>query len=232
MTLEFVKPPKTATMKVLLYGPGKVGKTLGACSAPGPVLLVNADRPNASRLAHERYGDALHEQPMRGVQTLTDVVLHFRDGGAEELTVVLDTVGDAYRILLEEVSQRAMSPKVQHYRDAGTHIERFCRALCDLDVNVVLVAHELAIKDEEAGNFERVPFTGTNNPALGSKLIQMVDVIGYCGVAEGEDGQVSYMAQLIQGGGRKGGDRFDVLGRARELDLSDWSKTINTKGDE
>lgn len=231
MSLPFVKPPKTATMNVLLYGPGKVGKTLGACSAPGPVLLVNADRGNASRLAHDRRGDDLHETPMVGLQTFTDVILHFRDGSAPEKTVVLDPVGDARRILIEEMSNRALRPPIQLQGDANIHIERFCRALCELPVNVVIVAHELATKDEEAGTFERVPYTGTKNPALGNQLIQMVDVIGYCGVVESEDGgDPRYMAQLIAGNGRKGGDRFDVLGKARELDLTEWSNLINQTG--
>ena len=170
---------------------------------------------------------------MEGLQTFTDVILRFRDGDAPEKTVVLDPVGDARRILLEEMSNRALRPPIQLQGDANIHIERFCRALCELDVNVVVVAHELATKDEEAGGFERVPFTGTKNPALGNQLIQMVDVIGYCGVVEGEDGaDPRYMAQLISGNGRKGGDRFDVLGKARDLNLSEWHSLINESGGE
>jgi hypothetical protein len=49
----------------------------------------------------------------------------------------------------------------------------------------------------------------------------MVDVIGYCGV-QTDEGEPRYVAQLLPGGGRRGGDRFNVLGAVREVDLTEW----------
>lgn len=50
-SLNFVEPLTEAHMNILLYGPPKTGKTVGAATAPGPILYLNADRPNATRYA-------------------------------------------------------------------------------------------------------------------------------------------------------------------------------------
>lgn len=89
-------------------------------------------------------------------------------------------------------------------------------------VNVVLVAHDLPIKDEANGEVERLPATGTNNPALGRKLMGMVDIVGFTAVVEQSDGTYDYVAQLVNAKGRRGGDRFDVLGPFRKTDLAEW----------
>jgi hypothetical protein len=79
------------------------------------------------------------------------------------------------------------------------------------------------MKDEATETVEVLPFTGSaSNPSLGRKLMSMVDVIGYTARVEQEDGNVQYVAQLIPAKGRRGGDRFDVLGDFRPLDLSEW----------
>jgi hypothetical protein len=228
MPLQIIKPSVEApTLNTLLYGPAKVGKTIGATSAPGPVLLLNADRPNASLMAHAVRGDQLREVRFEGMSTLVDVATEFQAGERDEKTIVLDSVGEAHRILLEEASDRAVRPSLPTYGDVSTHLERFCRALCDLPVNVVFVAHEMAIKDEESGHFERLPLTGTSNPMPAAKLMAMVDVIGYCGIQTEEGKEPRYVAQLFNGGGRRGGNRFvQALGTARELNLSEWVETV------
>jgi len=60
----------------------------------------------------------------------------------------------------------------------------------------------------------------------------LVEVIGYCAFVEGgelEDGTEvpdRYMAQLVQRKGRRAGDATGVLGKARELNLTEWVETI------
>lgn len=221
--LNFVVPHADPNMNALLYGPPKSGKTVGASSAPGPVLYLNGDRPNATRFAHGLRGKDMHEVRVESLQTLIDVTEELESGHYR--SVAVDPISDIYRVILEDLSGRALSPQIQHYGDTGTHVERFCRHLCELPINVALVAHETSVKDEDSGGFERLPYTGTNNPALGAKLMAMVDVIGYCGVIEGEgDAPPRYVAQLVNGKGRRGGDRFGVLGPMRDIDLGEWIK--------
>lgn len=221
--LNIVSPSAEPHLNVLLYGPPKSGKTVGACSAPGPVLLVNADRPNASRYAHGLYGDALSEVHVDGLQTLIDVTLALDAG--DFASVVVDPIGEVHRAVIEDLSGRAIRPKINEYGDTTVHVERFCRALCEKPLNTILVAHETAHPDEDTGGFERLPYTGTNNPALGSKLMAMVDVIGYTGTVEDDEGSVRHLAQLINARGRRGGDRTGALGASRDLDISEWVET-------
>lgn len=236
MSLSFVDPAeRPAQLNALLYGGVGIGKSTGACSAPGPVLVVEAEPGNPLDFARRKFGnDHIRQVDMTGGEVLDEVGLYLREGGDGARTVVLDSLGEIYRVLVEELAADGHpnlrgKPSLDNYGDAGTKLERFCRFLVDLPVNVVLVAHELVVKDEAAGHFERLPHTGTSNPALGVKLMAMVDVVAYCGRREAEkqgDGP-RFIGQLFSGGGRRGKTRspFHVLGDSRDLDLSEWVAT-------
>lgn len=230
VTLEFIDEPSTEHINVLLYGPSKSGKTTGAASAPGLIAYLNCDTPNALHYARLRDTEnRLKVVKFKGFETLIDISqLIDQELNAEVRmldTVVVDTVGDLHRRLLEEESKRAIRPSLNQYGDVSTHIERFCRWLCEMPVNAIFVCHDYPVKDEASGIVERLPWTGTTNPALGSKIMGMVDVVAYTGVAETEDG-IRYMSQLLSTGGRRGGDRFGVLGAYRETNLAEWFSII------
>jgi hypothetical protein len=220
-TLNFTEPSDEPNINVLLYGPPGTGKTVGAASTPGPTLYLNADRPNATAMAHRMFPGDLHEAKVEDVETLTAAMLALRSGNYR--SIVVDPLADVYRIVLEGLSNRAMRPQIQDYGDTGTYLERFVRALCDEPVHAVFVAHEAPVHDEETGGFERLPFTGTKNPAFAAKLMALVDVIGYTGVVDDDDGGgVQYVAQLVNGRGRRGKDRFGTLGTSREINIAEW----------
>lgn len=221
--LELVEPIQDQHLNVLLYGPPKVGKTVAAASAPGPLLYLNADRPNATRFAHKLHG-GFDEARVTGLETLIAAMHSINEGSYR--SIVVDPVGETYMRILEGISGSALRPAIQLRGDTSTHLERFCRALCDAPINVVFVCHELPTKDEESGVIERQPYTGTNNPAFGQKLMAMVDAVAYCGSVpiEGSD-EVEYVGQLITAAGRRGGDRFG-LGPTRKLDLSEWTRHV------
>lgn len=225
MPLQFRKrPTEPPTANVLAYGAPKCGKTTFAASGPGGTLLINADQPNATLYAHGRHRDgSLMEVGVGGLSTLIDVVNAIESGQTVVNTVAIDPIGELHRQLLEEASDRMIRPHLDHYGDTTVHIERFCRKMCELPVNFVIVCHETPVRDETSGVIEKLPYTGTTNPALGQKLMGMVDIVAYLGVTDDGD----YMAQLINGRGRRGGDRFDVLGAARKPDLSEWLKVIH-----
>src|SRR6187402_2452551 len=68
--LEFVDPvADDHHLNVFLYGPPKTGKTMGGASAPGPILYLNGDRPNAVVMAKRKYGDKLHIAKITGLET-------------------------------------------------------------------------------------------------------------------------------------------------------------------
>lgn len=230
--LEIVQPTLTQDhLNVLLYGPAKSGKTTGASTAPGPILYCNADQAMATRYAHSLRDD-IDEVRVRGLSDLyaaSEALIKQGEDGRYK-TVVLDTVGDTYRHVLDDLSQKALRPPINLRGDTSTHIERFCRLLIDLPVHVVFVAHEIALQDEQSGEFDRLPYTGTKNPVFGAKMMAAVDVIGYTGVVESEDHEERrYMATLVDTEGRRGGDRTGALGRARDVNISEWIALADEK---
>jgi hypothetical protein len=232
--VKFVKPQQTLHPNILLYGPPKTGKTTGACTAPGSIGLLNCDLPNASWYAHQRDAEGrIKEIVYEQFETLIEVITELRAEGNTLDSVVVDPVGELHRRVLEDQSARAVRPSLNQYGDTSTHIERFCRALCELPVTAVFVCHEYPVKDEGSGQLERLPWTGTTNPALGSKLMGMVDIVGYTGVVEHENGEREYIAQLVTQQGRRGGDRFGgVLGDWAPVNIERWMSIIGATKEE
>lgn len=222
MTIQFVEPSaQPAPLKALLYGPPGSGKTVAACSAPGPILYLNAEGVDALTYSRKAYGDdKIREVAFTGRQTLIDVYLHLRDGDGGEQTVVVDSIGEVYRMLLEEIGGDRAT--LQNFGDVNTIIERFCRSLRDLDLHVVLVAHE-EIADVE-GEIVRRPVTGGKK--LPEILMAMMSVVAYCGVVSKDGEPRRYVGQLVQANGRRAKDRSDSLGKSRDLNLTEWIHTM------
>ena len=247
--MEFAKP-HTANphLSILAYGSPGTGKTAFACSGAysgdGGVLLLNLDRKARTRFARSKKRDPegrIHEiaiPPFEAVdgkvkRHVLDLMGEISRSVAEPQDffdwVVIDPIGELYRRLLEEESNRAIHLGTQGLNmrlAVTTHIERFCRFLADCPINSVFVCHELTEKDEATETFERLPFTGTTNTNLSGKIMAMVDIVAYTGVKQQEDGSKHYLAQLYPGGGRRGKDGFDALGDSRELDLAEWVRVI------
>jgi hypothetical protein len=228
--LTFVDPPVDPRPNVLLYGPPKSGKTAAAASAPGRVLYLNVDLPNAIHYANEQHNDdgRIFYAGFEGLGTLVDIFKAAESGDWD--VVVADPIGDLYRRLLAVSSNDAIRPTLNQYGDVGVHLERWCRGMCELPtVSFIIVGHEFPIEDESTGQVDRLVWTGTKSgsASLSQKLMGMVDIVGYCGVAPQEDGSAKYLATLVNEGGRRGGDRFATLGRWEELDLADWFERIN-----
>lgn len=226
MSLNYEDPPgDTFGINFLLYGAAGMGKTGAALSAPRPMLFLRGDTPNSTRFGIQTYGtEGLQIATMESEDTLHTVEAMANEEALDGHTVVLDTVGDAHRIVLQAISGGAHRPRIDFYGDASIYIERFCRNLCENPgITFVMVCHEWDLEGEVV---EKLPYTGTSKTPLGNKLMQMADVVGYCSVLEREDAEPQYVAQLKNGRGRHGKDRFAVLGSWRPLDLTDWINVI------
>lgn len=226
-TLDYVDAQDTHALTAILYGPAKQGKTAGALSAPGPILYVNADRKSAARFARRLHGpDKFREIEFKGRPTMELVERKARTNEEGFKTIVIDTGGRAFDRVMQDVG--GLSPQVQHWGQVQTLFERWIAALCRSGLNIVLVCHEQI--DDTDDDLLRQPMIGSKK--FPAKVMGLVEIIGYCAFVEGgtlEDGTVvpdRYMAQLVQRNGRRAGDATGVLGKARELDLSEWAATI------
>jgi len=235
--LTFIKPPEKPRANILLVGPPKSGKTIGAASAPPGVLFLNFDLPNASRQAHLRHPDGSIMEPkipefVEGSRPLFAFMMTVmkevqKPDQTMISTVVVDKVDELYRRLLEEFSNRSVRPSLPTYGEVSVQVERFIRALCTVPtVNTVIVCTDMVMQNGDETIF--IPFTGTKagSADLGAKLASMVDILAYTVLVESDGGDKQSLAQLIPLKGRNGGDRFDCLGNWRPLDISEWLSTI------
>lgn len=237
-SLQFAEPLPRQHLSILLFGPSGEGKTVAAASAPGPIIYCNADGPGALRFARRHHeGKGLLELPITGKTPLEQLYVELRSGEFDEVqTVVLDSLGRIYDVVLDEIA-RGGKPTLPQRGDANTFLERYVLALLELPVNVVLVAHDNPVvvsgKEEDGtAEIELFPHTGTNNPGLAKKLMRPLDVVAYCGrrlVGEGDEQHEEFLAQTFKAGGRHAKDRTDVIGHFAQLDLTDWVERVQAE---
>jgi hypothetical protein len=223
--LNFEQPELAQDVwNICLYGPTGNGKTIGACSAPGPLLLVNAEGADRSRKAHGIFGERIKEVRLdksNAAAVLEKVYLSAKAG--EFKTYVFDTAGEIYQALLDEASSSG-KVSLPMRGDAVEKLERYYRSMRDLPVNVVIVAQE-QIGDQEE-EVVRFPQVGPQKPRLSGKVQEFVSILAYVGVIP-EEGDKSrrYVGQLVEAAGRKAKDSSGGLGDFRDLDLTDWIDT-------
>jgi hypothetical protein len=225
--LMFEQPPDAPThANVLLYGPPKSGKSTAAATAPGPILWVNAEGPGAlgyaRKIAAERGTSLLEVRIGRGAdarQVLRDVLKHVQaDAEPHVETVVIDTVAKVREALIGQIVVAGAKNSLQQFGEVAKIIREFVRALRDLPVNMVLLAHQ-DVSDADGDRIVR-PLVGG---ALTEELPGDVDVVAYTATFKDENtGARRYVGQLVEAKGRVAGDRSGALGEVRDLDLSEW----------
>jgi AAA domain len=211
------------SLNFLLYGPPGSGKSVASCSAPGPVLAVNADRRGALRFARRLFGPGrIREVRFEGRRTIAEVKEYLAsEAGAEIGTVSVDPLGEVYAKLAREIGGK--KPSLEKWGVIVGEVRDFIDYLLELDKHVVIVCHE-QIDDSEEGGATRRPLAGGNK--LPEYVAGAVDVVGYCAAVEQQKGPPVYMAQLVQAKGRRAKDSTGVLGVTRKLDLGEWIATI------
>ena len=224
---KFIPIQQHPFANVVLYGPAGTSKTTGALSAPTPLLLLNAEGENASKYGRVKY-PGISEIPVPrdgGARDLLDeAYLWLRDtpAGRQTKTTVLDSLSEIHAAVLRDMAKDPDHPTLPERGDTNTWLERYAMSLRDLPMNVVLVCHEIWTKDEVTGVIERSPNPGSPNVAFGKKFTgPFADIVGYTARVD-ENGETKFMAQLVDGNGRRAKNRGGVLGKFAELNLTEW----------
>ena len=109
MTLAFVDPAEQATtFRVCLWAAPGEGKSVAAASAPGPILVVSADRPSAYVFARRHFeGKDIRETRYLDQSTFEMVSKYLQtEEGLQVRTVVLDPVSNVYDHLVDSAPKR------------------------------------------------------------------------------------------------------------------------------
>lgn len=219
-SLTFVDPLEADyVFRVVLWAAPGEGKTVGATSAPGPILALSADRPGAYRFARRHHPDkVIRETRYQNTRQLDEILAYLRAEGDVQ-TVILDPFTGIYDRIVDQAPRRADGEP--NYQAVNKRILDFLYALRDLDVHVVIVAHE-KLNDGKKGDGKLYPALG--GPSLINKILAESDIVArvYREHGEGEN-PTRYMAQLAPTGNLVCKDSTSAgLGETRELDLSEW----------
>lgn len=206
--------------RVLLYGQAKAGKSVGAATAPGPLMVLSADRPGAYRFARTRHPRGhIREVRVEGKNSLDRSYMYLRKNPADFQTVIVDPVGNVYDVLLKELG--GARPQIQHHGIVQNTILDFVKALRALPIHVVLVAHEEMSGSGDDVAAVRRPMTGGQK--LPDKVMAEMDIIAHVGrIPATEDTPDRWVGVLAEDKGRVAGDATGSLGKVRDLDLAEW----------
>lgn len=167
--------------KLLIMGEPGVGKTVLACSFPGPTLLLDFDgkadsassfyKGNSELLNSidvEELNATLVDDPIANLNKLVNTVLipQQRAGKMEYKTIVLDSITTFSRAALNHIvktnpgikrvtSKQGVQPGMQDYGILRRVFAQLIPGLLSLPCNVVMTAHIDAKKDDLTGEISR-----------------------------------------------------------------------------
>ncbi len=218
--LMFVDPHETDdTYRVVLWAAPGSGKSVVAASAPGPLLVLSADRPSAYKYARKHHAPkVIQEVRYTGPETLEAVYRYLKEHD-EVRSFILDPFTNVYDALADVApAGREGGPD---YQWVNKKLLGFIKSLRTFDINVILVAHE-KLNDGKKGDGKLYPALG--GPALINKVLAEVDICAHVEMKRADDGTVTNVAQLqptdvlVCKESASGG----ALGPRRIADLTRW----------
>jgi phage nucleotide-binding protein len=173
------------TWNICLYGEPGIGKTVLACRAPGALELECEKGAAMSLMNHPELQDipviAIRDDSAK----LLSLALELRKGAHPEYqTIIIDTLSEFQSLQLAEVwhAERDKGkrpeghPYQQDYKVNTEYLREVILTFCDLERNVIFVAHETEEKNELTGNsITRPMFT----PKLASTMYAYTDAMLY-----------------------------------------------------
>lgn len=204
---------KTPSLVMCLYGPGGVGKTTLATTAPKPILI---DSERGSKALGARGID----MPVIHVESWLDVIEAWKlvKDNKDYETVVIDPI-DRFLDLLITDEKAGGDMSIKKWGSVKDRMRKFIWAVKDSGKHVVFVAHETLDKDEDQQL--RKPKLQVN---LSGELVDLCDVVAHMRVNSEKQ-----RALLIQPEPKvEAKDRFDAFPSLIEKpNLTEMIKTIH-----
>lgn len=174
--LQFVDPNASdPTYRVVLWAAPGEGKSVAASSAPGPLLVVNADRPSAYLYARKHHPTTeIREVRYQGPETLEEVFKYLAADDCDIRTVIVDPVSN----IVDQLADVAPAGREggPDYQWINKKVLGFVKSLRRFDINVVLVAHE-KVNDGKKGDGKMYPSLG--GATLINKLLAEMDIVAH-----------------------------------------------------
>lgn len=205
--------PQDHKIKALIYGPAGSGKTVFAGTAK-KVLFASAEGGLLSI--------ADKEPDFKEVKSLRDLVeihSYLSNEEHEYETVVIDSITEINEIIKMEIERRTgHSLQLQDWGDLSKKIRDIFRKFRDLPMNVILVAQESYVTDEDKIR-KVVP---SLNGKAATEIAYFMDIVGYMHVeADGSrwietDANRKYLTK----------DRSRMIGNDTDMDFAEWQKKV------
>lgn len=184
-SLSVSKPGTANFLKMVLFGPPKTGKTVGACAGEGKKLLILCEPDGDLPLLGREDIDVV--RPQNGKE-LYQIIQTLHSGVAEQYDwVILDSVTFAFEIIGYKMVGEALEKGVdvrRPYGQVGASLVQMIHDLVALKTNVIFIAQlrENFVDDDDpdaAGAEEgKYPFTMAVTPMVYKILSPAVSVLG------------------------------------------------------
>ena len=169
--------------KLLLLGDPGEGKTVFACSFPGPILLLDFDGKADSAASFYKGNDALLNSievrdlspslltdPMIELNKIidTELIPQQKSGKLEYKTIILDSLTTFSKAVLNHIvssnpgikrtsSKQGLQPGLQDYGILKREFSKLIPGLLSLECNVIMTGHYVINKDDISGEIARLP---------------------------------------------------------------------------
>ena len=214
MEIKIFKPTDHK-IKALVYGSAGSGKTCFAGTAPN-VIFASAE---GGLLSIADKNPAFTE--IKTLKDLTDFYYFLLNENPGYETLVIDSITEINEIIKLEIEKKIGRPmQIQDWGELSKKIRDLFRKFRDLPMNVILIAQEMYITDED--KIKKIV------PALNGKaateIAYFMDVVGYMNVES--DGsrwlETSSNKKLLTK------DRSKTIGNDAPLDFNEWLRRISS----